>query len=281
MKLSSKKVCIVIPVHKSHPTDFEVRSLKQCFKILKQHPVSLVCGNSLDTSYYESIASVFKKKFIYNRFSDRHFSSNLGYNKLLLSLEFYERFKDFEFILIYQLDAWVFSDELDYWCQKDYDYIGAPWFERCGLHENGNNLWAVGNGGFSLRRISSFLNIFSYKRPLFKIKGLKEIHPKKRRFIGKLSIIVIICIKRSGWRNNSNYYLKKFIKNEDGFWSVFLQRSRKPMKLPKCEEALKFSFERSPSYLFELNGKRLPFGCHAWEKNEYNSFWKNYIKDQE
>jgi hypothetical protein len=279
--MSRNKVCIVIPVYKPHLTDSEVKSLEQCFKVLDKRQISLVCANSLNVSFYESIASGYKKQITINRFNDTYFVSIQSYSRLLLSLEFYERFRDFEFILVYQLDAWVFSDELDYWCQKDYDYIGAPWFEKCGLHENGNKLWAVGNGGFSLRRISSFLNIFYYKRPLFTIKGLKAIHPKKRRFIGKLSIIIIICIKRSGWGNNSNYYLKKFEKNEDGFWSVFLQRSRKPMKLPNCEEALKFSFESSPSYLYELNGERLPFGCHAWEKNEYNSFWKNFIEDQE
>ena len=30
-------------------------------------------------------------------------------------------------MLIYQLDAFVFQDDLAYWCQQNYDYIGAPW----------------------------------------------------------------------------------------------------------------------------------------------------------
>ena len=30
-------------------------------------------------------------------------------------------------MLIYQLDAYVFKDELLNWANKGYDYIGAPW----------------------------------------------------------------------------------------------------------------------------------------------------------
>lgn len=47
--------------------------------------------------------------------------------------------------------------------------------------------------------------------------------------------------------------------------------------MPSCEEAADFSFEANPSYLFSIIGK-LPFGCHAFEKYEYEEFWKKYIK---
>lgn len=45
--------------------------------------------------------------------------------------------------------------------------------------------------------------------------------------------------------------------------------------MPK--EALEFAFERFPSEMYKITGK-LPFGCHAWEKYEYESFWKKFIK---
>jgi hypothetical protein len=35
-----------------------------------------------------------------------------------LSASFYERFLDTKYILIYQLDAFVFKDELQEWCDK-------------------------------------------------------------------------------------------------------------------------------------------------------------------
>ena len=47
------------------------------------------------------------------RFSDHWFHRVSTYNKLMLSLDFYVRFSAYGYLLVYQLDAWVFSDELD------------------------------------------------------------------------------------------------------------------------------------------------------------------------
>lgn len=44
----------------------------------------------------------------------------------MLSAEFYDRFAAYEYVLIYQLDAFVFADRLAEFCQMGYDYIGAP-----------------------------------------------------------------------------------------------------------------------------------------------------------
>ena len=43
-------------------------------------------------------------------------------------------------------------------------------------------------------------------------------------------------------------------------------------------KSLDFSFEMSPELCLSLNGKRLPFGCHAWYLPENYDFWKKYIK---
>ena len=48
---------------------------------------------------------------------------------LMLSPFFYESFLDFKYVLIHQLDVFIFKDELNYWCNQNYDYIGAPWFK--------------------------------------------------------------------------------------------------------------------------------------------------------
>jgi hypothetical protein len=81
-------------------------------------------------------------------------------------------------MLIYQLDAWVFKDDLMKWCNKGYDYIGAPWFEDFGSYEKGKKLWRVGNGGFSLRKIKYFCKVLSWKWPVIKpkIKNLFNVH---------------------------------------------------------------------------------------------------------
>jgi hypothetical protein len=270
---------VIIPVYKSEPDRSEKSSFSQCLKILYKHKLCLVTYCGLDISYYTDLLGKDHISYRVEFFEEKYFENLSAYNRLMLSVEFYGRFGEFEYMLVYQLDAWVFSDELDFWCKEGYDYIGAPWFDDFGTHENGNNLWAVGNGGFSLRRVTSFLEILHFKKPLFTIKTLKLIHPEKPRLIIKIRRILIICLKSLGIKNNINYYIKKFRNSEDYFWTVFLQRSESPLTIPKCTEGLKFSFERSPAYLYKLNGYKLPFGCHAWRKNDYELFWKNYIQE--
>ena len=62
--------------------------------------------------------------------------------------------------------------------------------------------------------------------------------------------------------------------NEDKVWC---KRINKFGKIPPVNEAMKFSFENFPEYLYELNNKELPFGCHNWY-NYYNyNFYKDFI----
>ena len=41
-------------------------------------------------------------------------------------------------------------------------------------------------------------------------------------------------------------------------------------------EALEFSFELAPRYCFMMNGRRLPFGCHAWFRYD-REFWEPFL----
>lgn len=231
-----------------------VRSFEQCLKVLYKHPVSIVCPNSLDISFYESIASKFRKHIAIERFDERYFSGIQGYNKLMLSLEFYKRFKDFKYILLYQLDAWVFRDELNYWCQKGYDYVGAPWFEE--WHEASLNspIIGVGNGGFSLRRTQSLIKLIRimnhYELVSDLIKMLK-IKPLIRKFgIMEDFVSRIEKIKLNG--TNEDYHL--FILSAQFKW----------FNIAPFTEALRFSFDVNPETLYKMNNNQLPFGCHAW-----------------
>ena len=142
---------IIVPLYKKEEdwTYDEHQSIKRLMKVLgKSHTISVICPENLDTSFYS-------KKYQFTefiQFNDKYFESTASYSKLLLNPEFYKVFEsDYEFMLIYQPDAWVFRDELDYWCNVGYDFIGAP-------HIYQNYEWVhagnCGNGGFSLRRIS-------------------------------------------------------------------------------------------------------------------------------
>ena len=64
--------------------------------------------------------------------------------------------------MIYHPDALVFSDQLEYWCGQDFDYIGAPWVVHKDAPYAGQSAHEgkVGNGGFALIKIESFLKVF-------------------------------------------------------------------------------------------------------------------------
>lgn len=146
------KVCVVIPTHKTELNDFEKHSLLQGKKIFANRDIYLVCGDSLDAKIYG-----FKDDQII-RFDDDFFKSVNGYNKLCKSPEFYERFEKmgYEYMQTYQLDCWVFRDDLDKFVGLGYDYYGAPWARK---DERTGEIGEIGNGGFSLRNIKNLKDL--------------------------------------------------------------------------------------------------------------------------
>ena len=118
-----RNVAIVIPYYKNDLTKTEQISLKACTQTLSSYDIFLVSPIKLDTSEICKEYPLLKVK----RFKNDYFNSLRGYNKLMLSEDFYSQFTGYSYILIYQLDAFVFKDELQIWVNKGYDYIGAPW----------------------------------------------------------------------------------------------------------------------------------------------------------
>lgn len=148
---------MVVPVYKKNPVFFEQASLMQCVRILGQnHDIYLVAPFGLDLSGYTSLCPNYK--FRIKRFSKEFFTSLSTYNQLCKRHEFYESFQEYQYMLIYQLDCWVFSDNLEYFISLGYDYIGAPWF-TIDTEKNTATSNKCGNGGFSLRRIDKFVEV--------------------------------------------------------------------------------------------------------------------------
>lgn len=253
----TKTVKVLIPIYKSYFGELEEKSFLQCVKVLSNYEIVLVQPEGLDNSY---ITEKFKNISV-ESFSAHYFKSIEGYNELLLSPSFYERFLDSEYILIYQLDAFVFKDELTEWCQKGYDYIGAPWiasskktilskisnsiargFRSKEKNEREQTFFKVGNGGFSLRRTSSHYHIAKQNQPF---------------------ILDFLSDKE-----------KKIYAIEDVFWSLKAKEFNLFFKIPDYKEALHFAIDRKPKLAFELNNNQLPFGCHGITKPKVIDFWK-------
>ncbi len=238
-----KKVIIAIPIYNEKMSGFEESSFVQCCKILNKYSFSLICPNSLTLERYKVILKKHNVNYTIEKFDDSFFESVKSYNRLMMSKNFYDRFKSYEFMLIYQLDAYVFRDKLEYWCEKDFDYIGAPWFKNFSSSDEKSELMEVGgNGGFSLRKISSFIEVLDCD------EDNRDIIDN---FIAKGS-------------------------NEDGFFAFEAKKIKENFKVAPVNNAINFSFECQPKRLYEMRNKKLPFGCHAWERYDFD-FWEEFI----
>jgi hypothetical protein len=175
------------------------------------------------------------------RFPGRFFRNPVTYSRLLLSRRFYEAFADYEYVLVHQLDALVLRDELEAWCARGLDYVGAPWFPGPAMPLIEEP--AVGNGGFSLRRVARFLDVLERAGERY-----------ARRWV-------------SG-RSDS-----RFEAHEDLFWSFDAGRFAPEFRVASVEEALGFAFELEPRRALELAGGKLPFGAHGWARYD-REFWE-------
>lgn len=267
---------IVIPVYKPHITHDELCSLMQCIKMLNRHDIALVCPQTMDTSEYIAVFKQFNMPVIISRFDDSWFLGLDAYSGLCLSDTFYKRFSEYEYMLIYQLDCWVFDDKLQYWCNMGYDYVGAPWSQKH-LKQWGITKYPVGNGGLSLRKIDTMIKLTSYpirnKSVPISISFNKFFNNYKQKH--KLSTCIInfpiIYIKYLLYRN-SNY-----TKNEDIVIAYYARKYIRNFSVPNPINAAQFAIETDPQYFYKKIG-HLPFGTHAWNKPEHIKFWTQFIK---
>ncbi len=267
------KAVVVIPIYSSIMKSSEKCALVQGLKILTNYDIVFLTFHGLDTTSYNSICKDYPNaKIRYEFFDKKNFDGIDGYNRFCLSLELYDRFVQYDYMLIYQLDAWVFYDALNFWCKQEYDYIGPPFFDD--WSSKGKKIVGVGNGGFSLRRISFFRNLLSSNSHILSYYQLLQ------RCTCLMDYIRMVPKVLFGVNNTPIEYINKKYEqgfNEDIIISVFLKGTRFEPHIPSPQTAMSFAFERFPSMLYEQNGKKLPFGCHAFKKYEYENFWSKYI----
>ena len=156
-----KKVAVVIPTYSEKLAKHELISLHQLCKVLGNYDKFFVAPEGLKIEYGD-FASGIRVEY----FPKAFFKSTITYSQLLLSENFYARFAGYEYILIHQLDVFVFKDRLMEFCQLGYDYIGAPALKYVPL-------WRfidarVGNGGLSLRKVASCRRLVSNSEYMMK-----------------------------------------------------------------------------------------------------------------
>ena len=272
-----KECIIVIPCYKKNITKEEQASLIQCVKVLKKWDICLIAPIDLNLESYTNLIKKLNKNVSILRFSNEYFKSVESYSQLMLNIDFYKSFNNYKYMLIYQLDAWVFDDKLKYWCTLGFDYIGAPWFENYAMcDKNSKLLEYCGNGGFSLRNIPKICKLLSKNYHAVKKLSIVYRENQHKNFITNLMNYPLVILK---WLFQKERFLpvwKITNLNEDGVITDVAKKIYPDFKIAKSEEAIAFAFECNPDVLYEMNNNKLPFGCHAYKKYNWN-FWKNYI----
>lgn len=225
-----KSIAIVIPIYKKTHTIFENISFKQVNRVLKNYDLYCVLPKTLS---FRDIDLEINSKNV-KRFDDYYFQSVETYSELCLSEELYQGFISYDYILIYQLDAFVFYDNLSEYADMNYDYIGAPlvsytWEE-----------YHVGNGGLSLRKVDSTLRVV---RDFNKIASTRKKEDLFKRYED-------LYFGYCGFRNDVDY------------------------RVPDIDIAAGFAVQDDSCGAYRrMAEKGLPFGVHRWKEDNY-VFWK-------
>ncbi|MBE1162722.1 DUF5672 family protein [Dyella acidiphila] len=256
-----KHAVVVIPVYKTELNDAELLSLQRSLRVLAQHPFAIACPEGLDLQpLLPLLQSV---NYQVKRFDPAYFKGLSGYNQLMLSEVFYQAFEDCTYMLICQMDVFVFEDRLDAWCAQGYDYVGAPWMAsrqtaltRFFLRINNafkqkkksaEHYFKVGNGGFSLRKTETMLRAVRCRK-----EGIERGLPA-----------LATC-------SPANVHV------EDLYFSL-VAPTLTEMRIPDYVQAVDFCIDRKPQLALKLNQGRLPFACHRFYDPKVRAFWQPII----
>lgn len=252
--MKKELVTVVIPIHLAEPPELEKVSLAQTLQLLNKYTITFMTRQGLNTSWYQEFcrgkATIKFEEFKWNGFNE--------FGELMTSSKFYGRFRRYEFILICHMDAFVFRDELDKWCQTEYDYVGSVIY---------NTYWAdvparpylgftkpeyYANGGFTLKRVESFYRITSrFKLYIDLYHWIRKL--RNRGFLDDIFVAQLFPNLSSKFRMAPRSVAQQFGAAYE-FWE---------------EKDLPFT---------NKDRNTLPFGTHGWIKY-HPEFWIPCIRE--
>lgn len=247
MAIDKRRCVVLIPVYAPSLSKDEECCVRVYLEVLKDRDIFFLAPTNLDKDWYvKQFPSVG-----YKQFDDKYFTGTKSYNHLMLSVEFYQAFLEYEYMLIAQTDAciWQREDLIDKYIDMGFHYYGAPWIPERRIWEwirvpkdNGKGMRircckkpgqgiTMGNGGFCLRHVRKSMEL----------------------------------IKEFSWRKL--YWFSK--RNEDIFFGLFGIYNRAGFKLADVEAGKSFGREYELRECIK-NGD-IPFGVHGWKK-DFESF---------
>ena len=225
------KAAVVIPIYKPRRAElqwYERISLQRCIEVFgNRRPIIFVAPEGMQFDYLPRGVD-----YAIETFKPHYFHGRAGYNMMVINPFFYMRFGAYDYILMCQLDTFVFSDRMEEFCALGYDYIGAPWplgvvrpkKEELIVADKG--FFTVGNGGFSLRRVKTFFDVLM----------------KNVELVTSMRV------------------------TEDFVFAYLGQRFPREFKVAPVLTASRFAVETMAERYCRKNCNVLPFGCHGWQQ---------------
>ena len=289
IKKEDIKPVVCIPIYKSELSEYELISIKSHIFKLKSHDIYLLLPSSKIVDIISTLTknNIDESFYRIHKVEDYYLDRIDNYNNLLLNLEFYEFYKSYSHILIAQMDAYTFSDQLIKWCNSDWDYIGAPiyyWNKYSNPY-----YFCCGDGGFNLRSIKKTIEVLKKNPIIYKFDDFK-IESKDYNLKGKVILFFKFlvtkllrkdCLKRPFIKSRLDEILRKFyiFINEDVSYGKLLPKYLPCFKVASFDDSIKFSIASKVKETLQILEFQLPFGAHAWCRNEENlRAWRKYIK---
>jgi len=285
---------VVIPIYTINLSSTEIAGFHHCLARLKGFPICFLHKNSLELSTIFDAISLSSEQ-VRSCFSvaidEQWLLSARTYRSLLFQGWFYRLFEKWDYLLIFQQDAWILgaANGLVKWIDKDYTYVGAPW--TCHLGPDTPDM-GVGNGGFSLRHVAAMIRVcesfkvnyfpvfrwgkLAYRMPLFRRYHLFPAAQWPSIFCKRLLVFVAMSF---GWHNTLHYFSRTAGTQEDHLISLFAPLVFPWMRIPSMAEAAEFSVETNPRATCSYYNVIRPFGCHAWEKHDREFWLSTYPKE--
>lgn len=255
LSMQSIPTCaVLIPVYRETPDAMERALLSHCLQVFSRRPCLIVHPQGMHLARYEELTRGTACRYV--ALPSSHFTSPITYNEMLLEPSFYRTFMGYEYILMHQLDSWVFADRLDEFLSLNVDYIGcAPPREQ-----------AKQDGGLSLRRTVACMEACKRAHTL---DGISLLLRKRYMGLGDLWAIIrrhlaLPIDKRRPYRSEDSFFTFAAAICVDGF------------RVATTEQAMRFGFCENPAWLYRQTGA-LPMGCHAPYGNGHADFWHLHI----
>ncbi|WP_259700964.1 DUF5672 family protein [Synechococcus sp. CS-1324] len=275
---------MVIPVYQANLNAYEQISLRRAFAILADHPICLLVPRSRQNAIRLMLQKLLplEANCGWQVVDDHCLDSHRSYNQMMLEPAFYRHYASHSHLLICQLDAYVFEDQLLHWCHQPFDYIGAPLYLPNATHGPAG-LFCVGVGGFSLRRIQPILALLQANPIVFRSRELREIlQPFNNKARALYLIRYLFCRLINGCRLAApGNQLSRWVGvNEDAVFAKYLPRYHSSFRLPDASAALEFCIDKHVELELAALGGAIPFAAHAWWTCPENlAAWRPFITE--